>query len=1388
MKRIKLSLPAPYVGLRPFTENESLLFFGREPQVRELLAKLERRQRFTAVLGASGSGKSSLVRAGLIPALHRGALHAPAGSDASPPCRWNICTFQPGDAPLANLANALSEDPRWADNREHAAALSSLAAMLGTSPLALAELYRQKADAFEGQSLLLVVDQFEEIFRYRQRNPDEADSFVALLLRSASEALPIYVVITMRSDFLGNCVTFHGFPEAINSGIYLTPRLAVEQIKSVIVSPLTLAGGSIDPVLANRMLNALSGDDELPILQHALLCMWQRASSQGRSEIDADDFNAICAPRQDSLGTAEGGTGPSLSNAIDNHASAIHASLSAARRRIARQVLLSLVERHEGRDVRRPQTLHELRQLLPGSEHDDLHAVLDAFRAESAGFVLPRAGRAIGDDDLIDISHESLFRQWQLFRDWLDEEDLDVSELREWQRRATRWEKEGGDLLDDNDRRRAERWRTRVQSRAHPETWATRYEGPGAYALVDAYIQGSLEWHIKAAERAQALQRQAEEARTARLEAEAELQHAAAERAEGERARAVKDRQQAEDYAQRISRRSHIAIGGCAIAVVAALIAAWLGWQANAAKEEAEQSKNDANYASYHAKQSKIQAIAAKEEAQKRALENRVSELAIKAEELGRYNPDQSLRLALAVHQLDKPEANAKADGILRSANADYAYSHVLRGHKGHVWNAQFSPDGKTAITAGNDDTARLWSVAGGQKLHELKGHTAPIRSARFSPDGKTAITASDDKTARLWNVASSQPLHVLTGHTAPVRSARFSPDGKTAITASDDNTARLWEVDSGNPSHVLRGHESPVLSAHFSPDGKTAITINKNDTARLWNVDNGQLLHTLQGHKRSVLSAQISPDGKTAITTSKDQTARLWNVDSGHLRHELKGHQDWVLSAQFSPDRKTVLTASDDKTVRLWDVNSGELLHILQGHEGSVLDAQFSPDGKTVLTASDDRTVRLWKVNTGELLHILRGHGSWVRSAQFSVDGTTILTASNDKTARLWMLDGNHEPVVLRQPPGGLVGTTLLSPDGKTAITTSKDDETARLWEVNTGELMHTLKDHPGPVLSAQFSCDGKSVITTSKDGTARVWEVNTGELLHTLKDHAGPVLSAQFSCDGKFVITATSDDDNTAHLWNVDSGELLHTLKGHPGPVQSAQFSPDGRFVITTSKDDEPARLWEGNTGKLLHTLNEHTGPVQSARFSPNGNYVITTSQDGTARVWTVEDGKLWDVLQGHDDWVENAQFSPDGKPPLRVITASDDKTARLWDVVSGRELHVLRGHEQWVVSAQFSPDAKTAVTASEDGTARLWDVASGRQLEVLRGDDGALLSAQFSADGNSVLTTSRKGTVQRWHCDSCRPIEETATEVLGRVGRELDEKERKHFSIPDAQPGKN
>ena len=385
MKRITLALPAPYVGLRPFTETDALLFFGRDAHVRDLLAKLEGEQRFLAVLGASGTGKSSLVRAGLIPALHRGALHPRRLNRAAPIFERAMERLHPPARRRAPAPACARADARPALGRPRDRAAPSRpwppcwAPARWPWPIFIA----RNAALFGGESLLLVVDQFEEIFRYRQRNPDEADAFVKLLLRSASEDVPIYVVMTMRSDFLGNAVAFHGLAEAINSGIYLTPRLDAEQIRSVIMSPLSLVGGAIDPVLANRLVNTLSGEDELPVLEHALLRMWDRARSR-RAHAASRPPTLLrcarrCAPQAKQQGYPPGE--PMLSFAIDNHASDIHDALTPLQRDVARQLFLSLVERRDGRDLRRPQSLRDLFALVGNESHDALMAVIEAFRA-----------------------------------------------------------------------------------------------------------------------------------------------------------------------------------------------------------------------------------------------------------------------------------------------------------------------------------------------------------------------------------------------------------------------------------------------------------------------------------------------------------------------------------------------------------------------------------------------------------------------------------------------------------------------------------------------------------------------------------------------------------------------------------------------------------------------------------------------------------------------------------------------------------------------------------------------------------------------------------------------------------------------------------------------
>ncbi|WP_045225177.1 nSTAND1 domain-containing NTPase [Methyloterricola oryzae] len=506
MRALKLNL-SPYVGLRPYTEKEALLFFGRDAHVRDLLAKLEGRQRFIPVLGASGTGKSSLVRAGLIPALHRGAL-AEAGHS------WQVCIIKPGDAPLANLARGLAEDSRWLDGEHREMAVSALRASLGVSPLALSELRRAKAETFGEEALLLVVDQFEEIFRYRQQNPDEADRFIQLLLRSAREDVPIYVVITMRSDFLGSCVAFFGLPEAINGGLYLTPRLSPEQLKSVIASPLGLVGGSIDPVLVTRLVNGLKGEDELPVLQHALLRMWNRAQEQGRSRIEAEDFEAVCSAPEDEPGA------PDLAYAIDRHAEELYLAFAPEAQMAARRIFPALVERQGNTDVRRPQNLAELAALTGEGQDAMALSVVEAFRSPGAGFLLPAPEQALEAAHVVDFSHEALIRQWRRLQDWLTEDEADAQELREWRQRAMR-QQSGGGWLDNNDCERAERWQERLLRCGDAKRWALRYVSSEDWRMISAYIDASRQRLTEEAEERERLQQELRQSELKRLRSEA---------------------------------------------------------------------------------------------------------------------------------------------------------------------------------------------------------------------------------------------------------------------------------------------------------------------------------------------------------------------------------------------------------------------------------------------------------------------------------------------------------------------------------------------------------------------------------------------------------------------------------------------------------------------------------------------------------------------------------------------------------------------------------------------------------------------------------------------------------------------------------------------------
>jgi hypothetical protein len=465
---------SPYPGLRSFRIDESDIFFGREEQTDALLKTLQE-TRFLAVVGPSGCGKSSLVRAGLLAALETGFI-ARAGS------RWRIAEMRPGDRPMARLAASLPV-PSVLGPDDAGTSLALREAVLRRGPRGLIEATRE-ASLPPGDNVLLLVDQFEEIFRFRGRgNSDEADAFVALLLASAhQDERPIYVVITMRSDFLGDCTVFRGLPEAINGSQYLTPRLTREQCQQAITGPARVFGGRVDGPLVNRLLNDFGPDpDQLPLLQHALMRMWDLAAGQTSGEGGAARGGVTLT--LDDYGRLGG-----LNRALSDHADETMRSLSAPQREIAKVMFRRLTERGIGkRDTRAPAKLGDIAEVA-GVEVESVLPVVEAFRRPDRSFVGPPVGTPITADTLLDIGHESLIRQWRMLAEWVDLESRSSTMYGRMLQWAHLWSAGEAALWRNPDLERALRWE---QSEHPTPAWARRYGTAEEFELAMRFLRAS---------------------------------------------------------------------------------------------------------------------------------------------------------------------------------------------------------------------------------------------------------------------------------------------------------------------------------------------------------------------------------------------------------------------------------------------------------------------------------------------------------------------------------------------------------------------------------------------------------------------------------------------------------------------------------------------------------------------------------------------------------------------------------------------------------------------------------------------------------------------------------------------------------------------------------
>ena len=1178
----------PYRGLRSLEAQDAAIFFGRDAAIVRGLDRIrglvERGvEKLLVVLGASGSGKSSFLRAGLWPRLARDdVIFLPL-----PVIRPETAVIS-GNAGLAVALAAAFE--RLGDQRPPGRIKEVLAQGADGFARLLGELSEVAKRRFVGidqarpdPTIVLCIDQAEELF-----NADgaaEAATFIALVTGvlappDAAPARRILVIATMRSDRYELLQAEPRLP-AVKRELFDLSPIPSSEFKSVIEGParrVVEAGGrlAIDPALTEQLIADAQGADALPLLGFTLERLYADYGGEGR----------LTLAEYEKIGGVQGSIEAAVARALTDpgRSPAIPAAKEAqlACLRAAFIPWLARIEPNTGAPMRRVARLDEIPQ---GSR------TMVERLVEARLLVADRRARV----DVIEVAHESLLRRWPALTAWLEADADDLKLVEGVERAAGEWAGNGRHdaWLDHRAERLAD-----AERLAGRDDFRKRLGEAGVAYL--AACRGREEAERR--EKEEALAR--EQARLAEIAA-AQAQITA------EQGRTAS----AQARTARMQRLARWTLAAAAVAIVIGLGAGI--WQRHTNRtQKAELDRGRAN-------------LLAELANTERSRDNWQSALRFSA---------YAVRLAL---DLDRQViATSPAAAALAATVSQAGWDLVLSGqHDDLMSSAVFSPDGSRIVTTSRDRTVRIWDAATGGEIVVMRGHEGSVRTAVFSPDSSRVVSASKDHTARIWDATTGKEIAVLRGHETDVSCADFSPDGSKVVTASWDNSVRIWDVARAEEIMVLRGHELAVRLAVFSPDGTRVVTASNDLTARIWDVATGREIRVLQGHQAQVNTAVFSPDGKRIVTASYDTTARVWDAETGEELMVLRGQQNWLSSAAFSPDGTRIVTASYDKTARIWEAATGKLLAILRGHEDWVGSAVFSSDGKRIVTASLDQTVRVWDTTAKEIV-VLRGHDDQVNSAAFSPDGSRIVTASYDMGARIWDAATATQIAVLTGHEAEVI-SAAFSPDG-TRIVTASGDHTARIWDAATAKETAVLHGHTDQVNSATFSPDGSRIVTASSDQTARIFDAATGRELAILRGHEDQVQSAAFSPDGSRIVSASFD--LTARIWDAATAKEVALLRGHDGQLYSAAFSPDGSRVVTASLD-QTARVWDLATAKEIAVLRGHEGAVRSAAFSPDGTRIVTGSLDRTARLWDAATGREITVLRGHESEIDMTAFSPDG-----------------------------------------------------------------------------------------------------------------------------------------------
>ncbi len=1170
----------PYKGLRAFQEADAKDFYGREKLVTRLVQRMndpDDYNRFLALVGPSGSGKSSVIKAGMLPLLRDGAIHNSEN--------WFYVEMFPGNNPFEELEAALL---RIAINPP-----DDMLGELMSDENGLTNTVEQLLPPGDDTELLLVIDQFEEVFTQL-----ENDSIRDLFLRSIQAAMVssrsrLRIIITLRADFYDRPLYFPTFAEMFRQRTEVILPMSREELQRSIVSPAEQVGVTMEQGLVPAILRDIAEQPgALPLLQYALTELFDRRSGR---------ILTLSAYR-DSGGVL---------GALARRADELYRRLTEPQQGAAKQLFLRMVTLGEGsEDTRRRVRQNELMTLL---DPDLLNPVINIF----GQFRLLTFDRDPSTrESTVEVAHEALIQRWELLQEWLDENRENIR----IQRRLTN---ATADWLEANQETS---YLARGSRLTQFEVWIDQSDLALSEAELE-FLSASIDDRERVLEEEKLRQQQ-----------ELELQKRAARRllylvgvlvvafivalglsafalnqqAEAEIARATSDanailaQQQAEIAEENatVARSLELVAGARDIQTDNPNLALLLAIEANNIEMPPEEAQNILAEVGY--------------------APGPIKRLFGHADEVNTviFSPDGT-----------QVVTGSSDNNLIVWDIETGAQVSILTGHENPIMSVEFSPDGTRLLTGSQKSELLIWDVATGNIVQDIEDVRGRVLDAVWLPNGLQIASVSSNRRVVIWDLVTGLEVMRLEGHTDNVTGLAVSPDGTTLYSSSEDETIIQWDLINGFPARRYRGHEATVTDITLSSDGTHMYTSSLDQSVIIWDLVSGLIIGRLQGHEAGVLTVAVSPDDTRLVSGSADQTLKLWNLTTGQLLNTLYGHTDRIRAVAISPDGQTTVSASSDTSIFVWDIIVGNIIDNYRVDDETLWSVDIHPDGNRALvtTGFPDNALVEYDLETGVILQSITGHTGTVSDVIYNLDGTRALSSSSDQTTILWnVLTGE----ALMQFVGHTewVWSAVFNVD-ETKILTGSSDQTMILWDTQTGEIIQRFAgEHTNGIHTVYITADDTRVLSGSGDGTIVVWNAESGDPLRTFDQHNGSIRHITMNADETLVLSTSTD--NNILLWNIETGDVVSTLRGHTGTVEKAVFLFDGQYVLSGGLD-KTLILWDPNTEKPVRIFRGHEERVWDFAVTQDGVNILSTTRAGHMILWNV------DTLDELRQWIIDNRF---------------------------------------------------------------------------------------------------------------------------------------------------